>query len=537
MLALLWAPRSFAEVARVEIASRADVAFAGYERIAGRIFFVVDPADPRNAVIADIDKAPKNAQGRVEFSADFSVLRPKSGGNGVAILDVPNRGNARAVPMFNRARGGAEFGDGFLMQRGFTVVLVGWQHDVAGAGQNLLRIQVPGTPPIAGLGLAAVRDIASWVKYVPEAVTSARYIYAFGSSQSGRYLRDFLYHGFNTDERGRQVFDAMMPHIAGAARIDLNRSGSSPNPADTAATAFPFADRAERDPVSGVTEGLLDNDRARRNQPKVFYTNTDVEYWSATGRAAALLHTTPDGARDLELPDNVRVFHLAGTQHGPGAFPPARAAGQQMGNPTDDSFVMRALLVALDRWVREGQAPPASRHARLSDRTLVRASDAAFPAIPGVQRPNAIVPGARVGNRLIAGGAGAGTPLPYLVPQVDADGNDRAGIKVPEVAVPLATYTGWNFASAAGESNRLVNLLGSYIPFARTKAEREQRGDPRLSIEERYPSRERYLALVRTAAEGLVRDRYMLKEDVDPVVQRAGEHWDLRTGPTITSSR
>jgi hypothetical protein len=138
---------------------------------------------------------------------------------------------------------------------------------------------------------------------------------------------------------------------------------------------------------------------------------------------------------------------------------------------------------------------------------------------------------------LIAGGAGAGTPLPYLVPQVDADGNDRAGIKVPEVAVPLATYTGWNFASAAGESNRLVNLLGSYIPFARTKAEREQRGDPRLSIEERYPSRERYLALVRTAAEGLVRDRYMLKEDVDPVVQRAGEHWDLRTGPTITSSR
>src|SRR5688572_27842237 len=134
IVALLWAPRSFAEVARVDITSRTDVAFAGYERITGRVFFVVDPADPRNAVIADIGTAPKNAQGRVEFSADVSVLRPKSGGNGVVILDVANRGSARAVPMFNRARGGPELGDGFLMQRGFTVVLVGWQHDVSGAG-------------------------------------------------------------------------------------------------------------------------------------------------------------------------------------------------------------------------------------------------------------------------------------------------------------------------------------------------------------------------------------------------------------------
>jgi len=535
VFALFWAPRSFAEVARVDITSRTDVSFAGYERIAGRVFFVVDPADPRNAVIADIDKAPKNAQGKVEFSADFSVLRPKSGGNGVAILDVPNRGAARAVPMFNRARGGAEFGDGFLMQRGFTVVLVGWQHDVS--GENQIKIQLPGTPPISGLGFAAVRDVASWIKYVPGAVTSARYLYAFGQSQSGRYLRDFLYHGFNTDERGRQVFDAVMPHIAGAARIDVNRRGSLPNPADTAATAFPFADRAERDPVSGVTEGLMDNDRARRNQPKVFYTNSDVEYWSATGRAAALVHTTADGSRDLVLPDNVRVFHLAGTQHTPGAFPPARTTGQQMGNPADDSFVLRALLVAMDRWVREGAAPPESRHARLSDGTLVRASDVAFPVIPGVQRPNALVPGARVANPLITGGAGAGTTLPYLVPQVDADGNGRAGIKVPEVAVPLATYTGWNFMAAAGEANRLVNLLGSYIPLARTKAEREQRSDPRLSIEERYPSRDRYLALVRTAAEGLVRDRYMLQEDIDPVVRRASAHWDLLTVPTNTASR
>jgi hypothetical protein len=526
-LALLIAAPAYAEVTRVEIASRADMTFAGYERIAGRLFFAVDPADPRNAVIADIATAPKNAQGKVEFSADFLMLRPKTGGNGVAILDVPNRGNVRAVQVFR---------DTFLMQRGFTVLDVGWQHGLPATG-DLLRIQVPGTPAVGGLGFAALRDAASWIKYVPGAVASARYVYGFGQSQSGRYLRDFLYHGFNTDERGRQVLDAAIPHIAGAARIDLNRRGSDPNPAGSVATAFPFADRALRDPVSGVTEGLLENSRASRNQPKVFYTNSDVEYWSSHGRAAALVHTTPDGARDLDPPDNVRVYHLAGTQHTPGAFPPARTAGQQMGNPADYTVVMRALLVSLDRWVREGVAPPPSRHPRLADKTLVRPADVAFPAIPSVQRPNGLPAAARVANTLVPGGAGAGAPLPYLVPQVDADGNDRAGIRLVEVAVPLATYTGWNFGAGGNfPAGDLVNLLGSYVPFARTKAEREQRGDPRLSIAERYQSREQYLSRVRASADALVRDRYMLQDDVEGVLGRAGAHWDLLMTPTTTSA-
>ena len=535
--ALVFASAAFGEVTRLEVANRADVAFAGYERLVGRVFFAIDPGEARNAVIADIDRAPKNAQGRIEFSADVVVLRPKAGGNGVVLLDVPNRGTARAVPMFNRTRGGPEFGDGFLLQRGFTIVLVGWQHDVVGAGGNLLKIHVPGAPPIAGLGFAAVRDIASWMKYVPGATVSARYVYAFGQSQSGRYLRDFLYHGFNTDERGRQVFDAVMAHTAGAARIDLNRRGSAANPADTAATGFPFADRAQRDPVSGVTDGLLENDRARANQPKVFYTNTDVEYWSATGRAAALVHTTADGTRDLVLPDNVRVFHIAGTQHSPGTFPPARTRGQLMDNPADDGFVMRALLLGLDRWVRDGVAPPPSRHAGVSDGTLVSAAAIAFPAIPGVRSPKTLPAPLRIENRLIAGGAGAGTPLPYLVPQVDADGNARAGIRIPEVAVPLATYTGWNFVSAEAESHSLVNLLGSYIPFPPTKAAREQRGDPRRSIEERYSTRDRYLALTRAAAEALVRERYMLREDIDAVVARASAHWEVLMTAAATPAR
>jgi hypothetical protein len=142
-----------------------------------------------------------------------------------------------------------------------------------------------------------------------------------------------------------------------------------------------------------------------------------------------------------------------------------------------------------------------------------------------------------VPNAFLNGGAGGGTPIPLLVPQVDADGNDRAGIRLPEQAVPLGTYTGWNFRNPSiGGTHQIVSLLGSYVPFARTKAEREQRRDPRLSIEERYPSRDRYLSLAREAANGLVRDRFLLQDDVDPVVRRAAAHWDLLMG-TVTTSR
>ena len=384
-----------------------------------------------------------------------------------------------------------------------------------------------------------MRDFASWIRHAPDAVASAKYVYAFGQSQSGRYLRDFLYHGFNTDERDRQVFDGVLAHIAGAARIDLNRRWSTPTSGDGLVGGFPFADRAQRDPVSGLTDGLLENPRARRHQPKLFLTNSSVEYWIDVGRVAALTHTTPDGTRDLAMGENVRSDLFASAQHTPGAFPPAAGGqGQQRGNPTDYTFALRALLVAMDRWVREGVAPPASRHPRFADGTLVRADAVAFPAVPGVPSPRMVIPGSRTANLLAAGGAGAGTPLPLLVPQVDADGNDRAGIRVPEVVVPLATYTGWNFRNAtAGNTRRLLGNTGSYVPFARTKAEREQRGDPRLSIAERYPSRERYLAMIKAAADALVRDRYMLEGDVDAVVQRAGAHWDLLTGTVTTSSR
>jgi hypothetical protein len=284
------------------------------------------------------------------------------------------------------------------------------------------------------------------------------------------------------------------------------------------ATFFPYSDASQRDPASGREEGLLENERAGRHRPKIFYTNSGVEYWGG-GRAAALVHTTLDGHRDLTLPDNVRFYLFSGTQHSPAPFPPQMTTGQQPANPIEYWWSMRALLVAMEGWVREDAAPPASRYPRLADATLVTADRISFPTIPGVQSPRLIEPG-RDGE----------ARLPLLVTQVDADGNELGGIRAPDVAVPLATYTGWNFRSReTGAPDQLVALLGSSIPFPRTKADRETSGDPRRSIEERYSSRAAYLAEIRKVADGLVAGAYFLAEDVDDVVERAGAQWDLAT--------
>lgn len=606
-----------AETVRVEIASRKDIPQYGYEEVTGKAYFRLDPADPRNKRIADIDKAPISKDGSVEFSADILAVWPKIGdGNGVALVDVVNRGNTTAFRL-NRTAGADHVGDGFLMKQGFTIICIGWEFDVR-ARDGVIRIDVPvatdkgapitGTvrapfipdrrdinvtvtetaayapvdvndanatltvhdspsspaqtiprsewkmtaapngvvvtmqkgfepgrnyelsykaanPPISGLGLAAVRDITAFAKH--EGEKRVKYAIGFGVSQSGRFLRTFLYEGMNTDEKGRQVFDGVVAHIAGAARLDVNRRWATPTGLGTySATAFPFADAAQKDPVSGVTDGLLDNPRARQNQPKIFYTNTGVEYWGG-GRSAALVHTSADGAKDISLPANVRTYFFAGNQHGPAAFPPPAGQGQQKANPTDYWWNMRALVVGMEHWIANGALPPASQYPRLGYSTLVNASAVAFPNIPGVRSPRTLAPGVRMSAELAPGSAGAGAPLPFLVPQVDADGNERAGIRLPEVAVPLATYTGWNFRSEKiGGTDQLVALLGSYIPFAQTKAERDAAHDPRPSIAERYASKEQYLEKINKAAAALVKDGYLLADDVAPVVKRAAEHWD-----------
>ena len=619
-----WTGAARAEVTRVEITRRADIGQSGYEKVAGTVHFAVDPKNPRNALVADLDKAPQNAAGLVEFFSDFYIIRPRDPerGNGSVLVEVSNRGVRSAMRQFNRGgpspdpENDADLGDKFLMRFGFTVAWVGWEFDLA-AGPDRMRITVPvatdagkpiagvvraaftpstritettlrdlepydavdpegpdsqltvrstflgkgervargrwhlrghtvtldggfepgktyevsyraANPPVAGLGFVAMRDFATWLKHERRDMGSVRYAIAYGASQSGRYLRDFLYQGFNADERERQVFDGVMAHIAGAARIDLNARWSTPVGLSVhSATAFPFADASLRDPVSGATEGLLDNARARAHQPKVFYTNTPVEYWG-TGRVAALIHTTPDGASDVSLPDNVRAYFLAGTQHSPGRFPAAVNAGAQPDNPVEYGWVLRALLLAMHRWVSAGAPPPASAYPMLKDGTLVKAGAIAFPAIAGVASPRALAAGSRVANPFLAGGAGGGAPLPLLVPAVDEDGNERAGIRLPDVALPLATYTGWNFRNpTTGGPGELVSLLGSSIPFPVTRAARESTKDPRRSIEERYATREAYLAQAEKVADALVLRGYLLIDDVPRILQRSTDSWDV----------
>ena len=635
-LALLIAPALVsAEVSRVEITARRDVAggrsfgsSGPYEQIVGKLYFAFDPANKRNRVIVDLDKAPRNAAGKIEMSADLVILRPRdaSKANGIALFDIVNRGRGVALAKFdapvagNGAAPADEYGDGFLLNRGYTIVQVGWEFDAVREGairaelppaagvtgmaratfiptsnsaeatvgdlvgykprdaastDNTLTVrespQTPATtipratwrlagnvvtldggfapgriyelaytaadPPVAALGFAAVRDAASWVRYAPDATVSAKYTFAFGSSQTGRYLREFLYDGFYTDERDRQVFDAVIPHLAGASGLNLNRRWSTPTSLSSdVATFFPFSDMKQRDPVTGVEEGLLENARAGEHQPKVFWTNTPTEVWE---KAAALETMTPDGLKDRALPSNARLYVFAGTQHDPARFPSSASNGQLQDNPTDYIWAMRALLVGMEKWVRQGTAPPPSRYPRLQDGTLVRSTDVAFPDVPGVASPRKVLPGARGVNSLVAKDGGAGTPLPLLVSQVDKDGNELGGLRLPDVMVPLATTAGWNFRKTAiGGTHLLYPLLGSYVPFASTKAERERANDPRLSIEERYPSRDQYLKQVQDAAASLVKEGYVLAEDVPAIVKHAGDHWDLlMKRPSSTSTR
>ena len=536
----VFAPTLLADVSSVTVVERRPLedgrsfgAAGPYEQIIGTITFAVDPDDPLNQVILNLDRAQRNGKGMVEATADLVILTPTNArlGNGVALVDIANRGRRSALA-FNRG-GAGPYGDGFLMNEGYSVVWVGWEFDVA-LDPERIRIDVPSVDgyPIGGLGFAAVRDTASWIKHDPDALVTANHTLSFGSSQSGRFLRTFLYLGFNTDGAGRQVFDGMIPHNAGSSRLDLSRPGADPIGLGMfTATSFPFTDAALRDPVTGVVDGTLGNDRSRNHQPRIFYTNTGVEYWGG-GRVASLIHSTPDGTQDLHLQENVRSYFLAGTQHGPGGFPPpAPTTTQEMRNPTDYWWTMRALLSALTDWVVDGVEPPPSRYPRFADANLVPPRDVDFPEIPGVRSPRDRKAGARVANRWLGGKDGEGALLPMFVPQVDADGNETSGIRHPEVVVPLATYTGWNFTNPSdGDPDTLVSLAGAYIPFSPTREAREARKDPRPSIEERYASRQGFLSRVEAEGRQLVSERYLLEKDLRSVLERASAHWDLLMG-------
>jgi hypothetical protein len=385
---------------------------------------------------------------------------------------------------------------------------------------------------VAGVGLAAVRDLMSWVRHDPAALVHAKRTYAFGISQSGRFLRQFLNEGFNADIAGRPVFDGMMVHIAGGSRRGFNERFAQPS-RNLVSRVFPFTDIAQTDPETGERGGLLDQASEANVVPKILYTHSAWEYW---GSGASATHTNIDGTGDMRIPDTSRVYFFAGTQHVPVAFPPRSGpgqAGQLAANPMDYRPGLRALYVALDRWVRDGVEPPPSRYPLIAERQLVDRSALNVKGLAGISVPASLQRPARIdlgketpGIQTIVP-AKAGKPYPVFVPQLDDDGNETAGIRMPELAVPLATHTGWNLRSLAiGAPTDLIQLGCSYRPFARTKDEREHTNDPRRAIEERYPSRQHYLGLIAEASQTMVEQRLLMPEDVVHVLSGAGRHWD-----------
>lgn len=608
-----------------------------YERVVARASFEADPATPANKVIHDLELAPRNAKGRVEYSADVYILRPVEPqlGNGTVMFEVSNRGGKGLLRLFTRAKASGdprteqEFGDGFLFNQGYTLVWVGWQFDllksehslrlqapvakrvtgwtrshfspsgpatefsVAGAGhqpylaidpadpksklilrdyqdgqgkeipRKQWRFQDPETvtmnggfvagrtydviyrakdPGIAGLGAAAIRDFVSFLKFGgPDELgelnalqADLSHAIAFGSSQSGRFLRSFLYEGFNADESGRQVFDGVWPHIAGAARGSFLHRFAQPTRQDPFYTVeiFPFRDLPDEDPRTHQSTGILSRAEDADVIPKIVYTLTSSEYWN---RSASLLHTTLDGNDDAPLAQGTRVYYFAGTQHGSGTVPPSTSpALEHPLNANGYAPLMRAILVGFENWVKDEKEPPPSQYPKVNE--LAALDDWRFPKVPGLRLPGhqrRAVP-LDFGPDYLKKGIIAIQPPRVLgaayaakLPQLDADGNELGGIRLPMVSAPLASFTGWNrYKAQVSASDANPGNSGSTLPFAWTKSQRVALGDPRRSVEERYHSREAYQTRLKAEALQLVSDGYLLDEDAPLVVAQAMSLWD-----------
>ena len=632
-----------------------------YEKLVGKVYGEVDPKNRLNKVIVNLDKAPQNRRGRVEYWSNFCILKPMdmARGNRKIFYDAPNRGSKRIVSFLNDAPASndpsnlEDAGNGFLMRQGYTIVWCGWQGDLipqenwlvmgvpvaTNGGKEITRrvrteivveqkgikfqplsgddrvksyaaasrdktralltvrkksygqripiqpsewdfasctkdsrtdkemvkpstehlylrsgfkpghiyefIYLAKDPLVLGLGFAVVRDLVSFLRYQPKDGTGRanpltagnktsgiRYAYGWGRSQSGRFLRDLVYHGFNEDESHRKVFDAIAPHVAGGGRLFLNYEFARPVTSSQQHTnqldpeLFPHAYNILKDAQTGRRDGIL---KRSKTDPYVFHTQTSTEYWQKRG---CLAHTDGKG-RDVTPPDKVRVYVIASAQHNsPFGSEPVKEDTQQCVNPLPAGDVLRALMVALDLWITQGVSPPPSQYPRLADETLVRPhqNSTGFPKIPGVpyqglhNRQLFLDYGPHIGRgrmdihppRQIGNGG-----YNILVPKVNRDGNDLAGIRLPVVQVPMGTYTGWNLQPRRLVEDELSGLLGSFIPFARTKAERNKLRDPRLSLKERYKNHDDYVNKISRAARILVDQRYLLPEDAERMIDEA----------------
>jgi Alpha/beta hydrolase domain len=671
----LWTSRVKAEVVALDIHRREP--FAGgkafgdagpYEKIAGVVRFAIDPKDPRNQVIVDLDLAPRNSAGKVEFASDFYILAPKdpAKGNGAIFYDVNNRGNKLALRMFNFAPGGNNLdkkgseGDGFLMRRGYTVVWCGWIGEILSGDDRLLlqppvalengkpvrglvryetcadkkadalplsrrpghgsypptkegeasgkltwrmheqdpRQEVPrdkwslirlpvaevkqgvrGTlgearlkldggfepgvlyeliceaegPIVQGTGFAATRDLISFLRHDAsdknplrggDGKPAIQRAYAFGVSQSGRFLRHLMWQGFNEDEGGRVVFDGLIPHVAGGGLGFFNHRFAQPTrhngqheehlyPGDR----FPFTYGIDEDPFTRLKGGINAGGARLGRLPKVMHTQSAAEYWHRSG---SLVHTDPLGKRDADIPANVRIYAFGGTQHGPAGDPPSRGIAQNLANPGDYRPLLRALLDAMDKWVRDGKEPPPSVYPKIKDKTLVHwdQKSTGFTDLPGVRYPRVIQQPvfADYGPDFEAKGIIANEPpivkgkYTVLVPRSGGDGNDLGCLLPAEVAVPLATYTGWNLrAKHVGAENALASLMGSYIPLPKNETERKASGDPRFSVPARYGNFDAYRKQFENACRLMMEDGYLLEEDARRLIAGREKAWNAAT--------
>ena len=632
---------------KIEIA-RVESAFGGiqfgsagpYEKIIGRAFGEVDPSHPLNAEIVNLDKAPRNAAGRVDYWMDFCLLKPADlrKGNRHLLYDALNRGDKLALVDLNDAPKGLgsnelaaaeDAGNGFLMRQGYTILFGAWQGDATPEEGHMLagfpiasdgpkpivgksreefvfgqdsgsviapltypantldrsaaaltvrqrqkdpRVPIPPQrwrylsptrleimladgfdagaiyefiydardPIVMGLGFAAVRDFVEFMRHAaaddggrPNPLSLGRdgpivdNVIAYGRSQPGRFLREFLRLGFNQAPSGRRVFDGIYASIAGSRRIFLNYPFAQPGrfnrehedhlyPGDQ----FPFTYATRSDSISGKTDGIMERSLASGTCPKMMHADTSTEFWQ--GRCSLVV--TDEHGKDVVLPEQVRVYAFAGTQHaGPAMLRHSGVFFQNHAYPLnrlDYGPLNRALLVALQEWVSKGTPPPANQFPGAGDGTLVSPSELAFPDIPGIHYTGLF-------NELCELDYGyqpprpiRGREYPVLVPKVDADGNEIGGIRLPDITVPLGTRTGWNIRSAGCAEGALM-VVGSFIPFAATVKERRETGDPRPSLEERYPSHEHYVNAVARAAAALQDERLLLAEDVERYVAAA----------------
>ena len=593
--------------------------FGVFEILEGRVRYAVDPRDPRNVEIVDLGNAPRDEDGYVRYSGDYTIVAPRDRPARKLLVDVPNRGRRLAFSILNRARPADLLedpcapGDGFVFRRGFALASIGWQWDVSVGlgldapqvlengepveGDVVCRVQ-PGSdrpfvsfgqlgevtyPPadlrdpmarlfvrdddnaplieidrcrwrfardrdgvvepsgkfirldggfekgriytlvyrargarVTGCGLLALRDAAESLRTGEgPCATASPTVLAFGASQTGRVLRHLLHLGLNTDSTGKGIFDGVHVHIAGGQRGDFNHRFAQPSSAGVpgAGQRFPFSGTAAQDPATRSSGGLYDN---LAHMPKVVITNTSFEYWRGD---AALTHVSPDGARDLEPHPSERNYLFAGTHHVNGILPPTDTFGvtgekaRYTFNVVDHSPLVRAAFANLDAWVGEGRPPPGSMVPMLREATLVerRVVLGKFAAVDGFQGLDpdrlaglvALDLGDRVDDGICAFPAIEGRPYVRLVSDVDDSLNERAGIRLPEVLLPIGCHTGWN---PRHPDHGAPDLPAIFVGFSRFGGE--------------LPAREDVERRARECAQALVAVGFVLAEDFEPVVAR-----------------